>query len=127
MAGSRKPRTPLLSASERRELSPTVPGWRVKGKALVREWTFHDFDEAIAFVDAVAGLARRADHHPDLHLTDYKHVRVELSSHDAGGLTERDYRLASGIGGLPQASPKAQARPKGRRAVALSRPRRLRA
>jgi 4a-hydroxytetrahydrobiopterin dehydratase len=124
MAGKRKPRTPLLGAAERRELAPSVPGWRAKGKALAREWAFHDFDEAMAFLDAVAGLARRADHHPDLHLTDYKHVRVELSSHDAGGLTERDYGLAAEIGRLPQAAPR-QARPEGRRAVALSRPRRL--
>lgn len=122
-----KPRTPLLSADERRELAPTVPEWHVKGKTLAREWTFKDFDEAMAFLDAVAELVRRADHHPDLHLTDYKHVRVELSSHDAGGLTERDFGLAGDIDGLPEASPETEApdRGKGRRAVALSRPRRL--
>jgi 4a-hydroxytetrahydrobiopterin dehydratase len=129
MAPAKKPRTPLLKPAERRRLARTVPEWRVRGKSLVREWTLADFDEAMALLDAVAQLARRADHHPDLHLTDYKHLRVELSSHDAGGLTERDFGLAGDIDMLPEAARTGGAsrkRPKARRAVALSRPQRLR-
>jgi 4a-hydroxytetrahydrobiopterin dehydratase len=114
----RTPRTPLLKPAERRERGRLVPDWRVEGKRLVREWTWKDFDEAMAFLDAVAGLARRADHHPDLHLTDYKHVRIESSSHDAGGLTDRDFSLAAEIDALAGAG--------SGRTVALSRPRRLR-
>ena len=124
-----QPRTPLLGAADRRALARNVPDWRVRGKRLVREWTLEDFDQAMALVDAVAGLAQRADHHPDLHLTGYRHVRIELSSYDAGGLTERDFGLAADISQLPEAAvaagrgrDKGRKRPKARRAVALSRP-----
>jgi 4a-hydroxytetrahydrobiopterin dehydratase len=99
----RAPRTPLLSPAERRDLGRRIPRWRVRGKRLVREEPMADFDAAMAFLAEVAGLASRADHHPDLHLTDYKKVRIELWSHDAGGLTVRDYSLAEEIDGLPGA------------------------
>src|SRR5688572_16714524 len=99
----RAPRTPLLPAVERRELGRRVPAWRVRGKRLVREERMADFDAAMAFLAQVASLARRADHHPDLHLTGYRTVRIELWSHDAGGLTVRDYSLAEEIDGLPGA------------------------
>jgi 4a-hydroxytetrahydrobiopterin dehydratase len=98
-----KPRTPLLSAAERRESSRRVPGWETTGKRLSRAAKMRDFDAAMAFLTEVAELARRADHHPDLHLTDYKQVRIDLSSHDAGGLTSRDFSLAEEIDGLPGA------------------------
>jgi 4a-hydroxytetrahydrobiopterin dehydratase len=103
MATKGKPRTPLLLPRERREAAKRVPKWRITGKRLMREATMRDFDAAWAFLGEVAELARRADHHPDLHLTDYKEVRMELSSHDAGGLTERDFSLAEEIDHLPGA------------------------
>lgn len=109
---TKEPRTPLLAPKDRAELARRVPKWRVKGKRLVREWSMKDFDAAMALVDAVAAQARVADHHPDLHLTDYKRVRVETWSHDAGGLTDRDFSLAEEIDGFaeavePPAKPKA--------------------
>src|SRR5688572_14981012 len=90
----KEPRTPLLKPKERAGLAQRVPHWRIRGKRLVREWELKDFDAALALVAAAAELARRADHHPDLHLTDYRKVRIETWSHDAGGLTERDFSLA---------------------------------
>src|SRR5688572_2627367 len=99
----RAPRTPLLSPAERKALLRRVPEWRVKGKRLVREGPLADFDAAMAFLAHVAELASRADHHPDVHLTDYRKVRIELWSHDAGGLTVRDLSLAEEIDGLPGA------------------------
>lgn len=104
-AGKAKtPRTPLLGPDERRELAERVPRWKVKGKRLVRDWTMKDFDGAMALVDAVAAQARVADHHPDIHVTDYKHVRVETWSHDAGGLSARDFSLAEEIDGFAEAA-----------------------
>lgn len=100
---ARAPRTPLLGASERRSLAKRLPGWRIRGKRLVREAKVKDFDSAMAFVYRVAELAQRADHHPDLHVTDYRTVRIELWSHDAGGLSVRDFSLAEEIDGLPGA------------------------
>lgn len=109
---AKTPRTPLLTAGRRRELAKTVPAWRVRGHRLVREWRLADFDAAMALVDAVAARARAADHHPDLHLTDYKVVRIETTSHDAGGLTVRDFSLAAEIDTFPEAAgPARQRRP----------------
>lgn len=102
-ARKKPPRTPLLGPRERREMAARVPRWTVTGKRLWREWKLTDFDAAIALVDAVAALARRADHHPDLHLTDYRKVRVETWSHDARGLTARDFSLAEEIDTFPEA------------------------
>ena len=104
----KKPRTPLLTPQQRKQLPKRVPKWTVRGKRLLREWKLKDFDAALALVDAVAALAQRADHHPDLHLTDYRTVRVETWSHDAGGITVRDVSLAMEIDQFPEAvEPKA--------------------
>src|SRR5688572_28438920 len=102
-AAKKEPRTPLLPPKERQARAKDVPRWSIRGKRPVREWKLKDFDAAIALVDAVAALARRADHHPDLHLTDYRKVRIETWSHDAGGLTVRDFSLAQEIDGFPEA------------------------
>lgn len=68
---------------------------------LVRELTCANFMQAIELINQVAQLAEAADHHPDLHLTSYKQLRIELSSHHAGHIvTERDHRLAVQIEAL---------------------------
>jgi DNA-3-methyladenine glycosylase len=104
-AAKPKPRTPLLKPAERKQLAARVPKWKVTGKRLARDLAMKDFDEAIALVRAVADLARRADHHPDIHLTDYRKVRIETWSHDAGGLTVRDFSLAEEIDAFAEARP----------------------
>jgi 4a-hydroxytetrahydrobiopterin dehydratase len=112
---AKEPRTPLLTPAQRRDLARTAPAWRVAGKRLVREWEAADFDAAMALVDAVAARAKAADHHPDIHLTKYRNVRIETTSHDAGGLTERDFSLAAEIDRFPEAAvPTAAGRRPGR-------------
>ena len=74
--------------------------WRRDGEAIVREVECADFVAAIAFVNAVAALAEQADHHPDLLVHDYKHVRLTLSTHSSGGLTALDFDLADAIDAL---------------------------
>jgi len=73
-----------------------LDGWQREGPAIRKEYKHSGFAEAIAFVNRVAGLAEAADHHPDI-LINYDRVTLTLTSHDAGGLTERDFRLAAGI------------------------------
>ena len=63
----------------------------------MREWKLGDFAEAIAFVNRVADLAERANHHPDVLLHGYNHVRLTLSTHSQGGLTDADFKLAGEI------------------------------
>jgi 4a-hydroxytetrahydrobiopterin dehydratase len=75
-------------------------GWAREGDAIVREWKLADFAAAIAFVNRVAALAEAADHHPDILLHGWNRVRLELSTHSQGGLTESDFALAREIDGL---------------------------
>lgn len=77
---------------------PQVPAWRLdpSGPALVRELVFADFPQAFAFMTQVALMAERMDHHPDWHNV-YNRVTVRLNTHDVGGLSERDFRLATRI------------------------------
>jgi 4a-hydroxytetrahydrobiopterin dehydratase len=69
-------------------------GWRLEGGALVLDLQFEDFRGAIAFVDRVADAAEDAGHHPDLLVHGWNHVRLTLSTHSEGGVTERDLDLA---------------------------------
>ena len=71
-------------------------GWKREGKQIVKEFRFPKFRDAIVFVNRVAGLADDADHHPDIDIR-YDRVKLTLSSHDAGGVTERDLALADAI------------------------------
>lgn len=72
------------------------PGWDIVDGKLHRELTFADFAEAFAFMTRVAAEAERADHHPDWS-NSWNTVTIDLVSHDAGGLTDRDVRLAEAI------------------------------
>jgi 4a-hydroxytetrahydrobiopterin dehydratase len=74
--------------------------WIRNGQAIARECKLADFAAAIAFVNRVAELAEAADHHPDILLHGWNRVRLELSTHSAGGLTAADFALAAQIDGL---------------------------
>jgi 4a-hydroxytetrahydrobiopterin dehydratase len=72
----------------------TVPtGWSEDGDALVREFEFESFPAAVAFVQRLAELAEREDHHPDIDIR-YRRVTVRWSTHSAGRVTDRDRDLA---------------------------------
>ena len=71
-----------------------LTGWAVEGDAIVKEFRFGGFPEAIAFVVRVGMAAEVANHHPDLDVR-YNRVRVALSTHSEGGLTEKDFALAA--------------------------------
>src|SRR5438105_3626724 len=80
-----------------------LPGWRLSsdGKKIRKEWAAKDFTAAILFFDQVAHVAESDDHHPDLHLTGYRNVAIELSTHAIGGLSENDFILAAKIDRVP--------------------------
>ncbi len=73
-----------------------LQGWKLEGNAIVREWQFKDFSEAMVFINQVAELAEEQDHHPEL-FNVYNKVILKFSTHDAGGLTTRDFRIALDI------------------------------
>jgi len=73
--------------------------WRQEGNAIVREDHFATFPAAIAFVGRVAELAEEADHHPDIDIR-WRRVRLRLTTHASGGLTARDFDLATLIDGV---------------------------
>lgn len=74
--------------------------WRREGEAIVREWELPDFASAIAFVNRVAEAAESANHHPDILLHGWSKVRLTLSTHSEGGLTESDFALAERVDAL---------------------------
>lgn len=86
----------VLSAAAVQEKLRLLPEWKLTGKEIVRELHFPDFVHALKFVNAVGEKAEAARHHPDIDIR-YNRVRLALVSHDAGGLTERDFHLASEI------------------------------
>jgi 4a-hydroxytetrahydrobiopterin dehydratase len=73
-----------------------LPGWSLKDKAISKQYTWPSFPEAIQFVNQVADLAERADHHPDI-LINYRRVTLTLSTHSEGGITQKDFDLATRI------------------------------
>jgi 4a-hydroxytetrahydrobiopterin dehydratase len=75
---------------------PMAKGWDRHGDMLVRTWQFPSFRRAMEFVNQVAAVIEKNDHYPDLIVT-YRSVRIEISTHDVGGLTERDFALIAGI------------------------------
>jgi len=74
--------------------------WRREGDSIVRDVECDGFKGAMALANAVADAANAANHHPDILVHGYKHVRLTLSTHSAGGITENDFALAQTIDGL---------------------------
>jgi 4a-hydroxytetrahydrobiopterin dehydratase len=92
---------PPLSATDRDQLGSTLPGWTaVPGRdAICRRFKFKDFTAAWAFMTQVAALAEAMDHHPEWSNT-YNKVEITLTSHDVGGLSDRDTCMAAAIDAL---------------------------
>ncbi|HEX4172015.1 MAG TPA: 4a-hydroxytetrahydrobiopterin dehydratase [Acetobacteraceae bacterium] len=90
-----------LTDAERASLTQNLPGWStVAGRdAIERSFQFRDFNEAWGFMSRVALLAESQNHHPEWSNV-WNRVRIELSTHDAGGLTGNDIKLARAINAL---------------------------
>ena len=72
-------------------------GWRREGNALTKTYIFKGFKAAMAFANRVAEAANAANHHPDIHIEGYRNVRMVLTTHSAGGITDADVELAARI------------------------------
>lgn len=85
-----------LSEARVRELMPEIPGWELAedGHALLKTFHFDDYYRTMAFVNALAFMAHREDHHPDL-AVHYNRCVVRYSTHDVGGLSENDFICAA--------------------------------
>jgi 4a-hydroxytetrahydrobiopterin dehydratase len=82
-----------MSAGEVQSALAGLPGWAGDAMAIRKTFTFPSFPAAIAFVNRAAELAEQAQHHPDIDIR-YNRVTMTLSTHDAGGVTEKDLDLA---------------------------------
>jgi 4a-hydroxytetrahydrobiopterin dehydratase len=90
-----------LSDPDVDERLQSVAEWhRGAEQSIERELKFDDFAAAVAFVDRVAELAEEANHHPDILIHGWNKVRLTLSTHSEGGLTDADFKLAERIEGL---------------------------
>lgn len=93
---------PLLT-----ELVSQLEGWTSDGKRLEKTFTLKGWKSAMAFANRVAEAASAANHHPDIHIERYKHVRIVLTTHVSKGISQADIDLAQAIDGLVEA-PKAK-------------------
>lgn len=80
--------------------APTPHGWSNNGQDIDRTFTFASFIDGITFINSVAKLAELQNHHPDITIN-YCNVTLRLTTHDAGGLTEKDFELATAINEIP--------------------------
>lgn len=87
----------LLSIQEAASQAQFVPQWKLNERSMERTLTFKDFRDAVEFVNRAADVAEAQDHHPDICIFDYNKVKLETSTHRAGGLTLNDFILASAL------------------------------
>lgn len=86
----------VLSETEIKQTLGRLSGWRQNGTAIQRVFEFPDFKAAMAFVNRIAEAAEQANHHPDIDIR-YNKVTMSLVSHDSGGVTQRDVKMAERI------------------------------
>jgi len=91
----------LLPQSDIKALLKRLPEWETDKKSLERTFEFDDFTQAIDFVNEVAEIAEEEDHHPDIDIR-WNKVRIVLSTHSEGGLTEVDFQVAAKIDTLAE-------------------------
>jgi 4a-hydroxytetrahydrobiopterin dehydratase len=85
-----------LSPGQITENLKQLPGWDLKGEAIAKQYTFKTFMDGIRCLNRVAEIAEQMDHHPDVTIN-YRRITFALSTHDQGGITEKDFKLAESI------------------------------
>ncbi len=93
----------LLNANQVRTSLKNLIGWQANDnhKMIYREFILQDFMAAINLIDRIAEIAEDEKHHPDVHLTQYRNLRVGITTHEVGGLSENDFNVAMKINDLP--------------------------
>ena len=97
---------PRLTNEEIAQRLIALPGWAVREGLLTKTFALRSFAHGVLFIGAIAHLAEAANHHPDVSLHGYNRATVSLSTHSEGGLTEKDFNLATQIEALPHKKPK---------------------
>lgn len=92
----------LLTETELADALNTLPDWEIDENELVKTYVTKNFAQAALFFNAIGLLAEAMDHHPDILVHAYKRVTVRLTTHDRGGITEFDTKLAAQIDALPR-------------------------
>lgn len=94
-----------LSKEEAQAYLDELDQWTIAegNKAIRRQWEVRDFEAGISFLRQVADIAEQEDHHPDVHLTGYRNVTIELTTHAIDGLSENDFIVAAKIDDAPVA------------------------
>lgn len=92
-----------FSKEQSQEYLSQIPGWTLAAdaKAVSRDYVMKNFMAAVRFTEKIAEIAEEENHHPDIHLTGFRNLRIELSTHAIGGLSENDFILAAKINQLP--------------------------
>lgn len=96
--------TPPLSKEKINEYFAQLSGWELSkdGKELIKNFKLKNFQAVLDFVNKIGAQAEEEDHHPNLYIYGYKKLRVELSTHAIGGLSENDFILAAKIDQIPR-------------------------
>jgi 4a-hydroxytetrahydrobiopterin dehydratase len=89
--------TKKMQMSAAKRYMSMVPGWKLCRDMISRQLKFKDFKQAVGFVNKVAVLAEKEGHHPDIAIHSWNHVRLHLSTHAIGGLSQNDFIVASKI------------------------------
>jgi len=87
---------PKLNPDEITAKLRALPGWEKKSDTIVKQYTFKEFMDGIRFINRIAETAEQMDHHPDMTIN-YRRITFTLSTHDQGGITEKDFKLADAI------------------------------
>ncbi len=87
----------VLDKSKIIEKLVNLKGWTFQNNQISKEYELKDFKEALGFVNKIGERAEQMDHHPDIFIHDWNKVRITVSTHSAGGVTENDFKLAERI------------------------------
>jgi 4a-hydroxytetrahydrobiopterin dehydratase len=87
----------LLSQQEIKQNLSKFSGWIFQNNAIEKDFQFKDFIDALSFVNKVGLESEKLDHHPDIVLHSWNKVKISISTHSAGGVTEKDFTLAQKI------------------------------
>ena len=88
---------PLISNEEIKSNLSSLSSWAQEEKQIAKEFQFKDFAEALSFVNKLGSEAEKVNHHPDIFIHSWNKVRITISTHSEGGITEKDFQLAQKI------------------------------
>ena len=87
----------VLNETDRKEKLDKLNGWQFQNNSIEKEYTLKDFKSALNFVNKLGEEAEKMDHHPDINIHSYNKVKIILSTHSEGGVTNKDFNLAEKI------------------------------